>query len=250
MYHTLIFQPLYNGLVGVMDLLPWADLGIAVIIFTIIVKLVLAHLSKSSIITQIKMKEVEGDVASIKSQFVNDRQTLALKTMALYKEKGIKPFSGILLMIIQLPILLALISVFYHIIPEINQEFLYSFIDVPVVKTVFLGLIDLTKPSIILAILTAIAQFVQLQFSLAANPIKKSNETTKNLQPDMATMMHKQMKYTLPILAFASIYWIIPIKFPQAASTIAIYWIISALFTLGQELVIRRQYTKKNLVRP
>lgn len=246
MYNTLIFKPLYNGLVGLMDLLPWIDVGVAVIIFTIIVKLALFHLSKSSILTQIKMKEIEPEANKIKAQYANDRQAQALKVMELYKTRNIKPFSGILLLIIQLPILLALLSVFYKIIPNIHPEYLYSFVSVPMIKTNFIGLVDLTKPSLVLAIITGLAQFFQLHFSLASKQFKPVNDPKQNTPPplDLAASMNKQMKFMMPVLAFASIYWIIPSRFPQAASIIAIYWIVSTLFTLGQELVIRKRYLK------
>ena len=59
-----------------------------------------------------------------------------------------------------------------------------------------------------------------------------------------SAMMTKQMKYLVPILAFVSTYWIIPARFPQAASIIAIYWAVSALFTLFQELYIRKRHLK------
>jgi len=248
LYHNFIFLPLYNGLVSVMDILPWIDVGLAVIIFTIIVKLALFHLSKVSILTQIRMKEIEPESNQIKAQYANDRQAQALKVMELYKAKGIKPFSGILLLFIQLPILLALLSVFYKIIPTINPEYLYSFVSIPMVKTQFLGLIDLTTPSLVLAIVTAIAQYVQLKYSLASKQFKAvttNNHVTGTPPLDFAASMNKQMKYMLPILAFASTYWLIPLKFPQVASIIALYWSVSALFTLAQELVIRRQYAKK-----
>lgn len=159
MYHQFIFLPLYNGLVAIMDFLPWVDVGIAVIIFTVIVKLILFPLSKSALLTQVKMKQVAPEAEQIKVQYATDRQTQALKVMELYKSRGIKPFSGILLLFIQLPILLALISVFYKIIPDIHPEFLYSFISVPVVKTHFLGLIDLTHKSFVLSLLTAVLQY-------------------------------------------------------------------------------------------
>ena len=193
------------------------------------------------------MKEVEPEANRIKAQYANDKQAQALKVMELYKTKKVKPFAGVLLLFIQLPILLALLSVFYKIIPTINPEFLYSFISVPIVKTQFLGLIDLTKPSLILAIITGIAQFVQLHYSPATKQMKTAqvNSSTGASPLDFATSMTKQMKYMLPILAFVSTYWLIPMQFPQAASIIALYWSVSALFTLGQELVIRKQYLKK-----
>ncbi len=248
MYTTYIVTPLYNGLVGIMDLLPWIDIGMAVIIFTIIVKLALFHLSKSSLLTQIKMKEVEPEANKIKAQYAKDKQVQALKIMELYKARGVKPFSGMLLLFIQLPILLALLSVFYKIIPTIHPEFLYSFISVPMVKTQFLGLIDLTQKSLILAVVTALAQFCQLHFSLASKtqtPIMSANGKPDVPPMDFAASMNTQMKFILPLFAFASVYWLIPMKFPQAASIIALYWIVSALFTLGQETYIRRQYLSK-----
>ena len=104
MYNTFIFKPLYNGLVGLMDLLPWIDVGIAVILFTIIVRLIIFPLSKNALLTQVRMKEVEPEANKIKAEYANDRQKQGLKVMELYKSKGIKPFSGVLLLIIQLPI--------------------------------------------------------------------------------------------------------------------------------------------------
>lgn len=256
MYNQLIFRPLYNGLIGIMDLIPWIDVGIAVIIFTVIVKLILFPLSKASLLTQVRMKEIEPEAAKVRAQYASDKQTQALKIMELYKTNKIKPFSGILLLIIQLPILLALISVFYKIIPAIHPEYLYSFISVPIVKTYFLGLIDLSQKSLILSLATAIIQYFQLKYSLASRqpggaltPASPSTSASAGHGADMAnqltTSMNKQMKYLLPILAFASTYWLIPAQFPQAASIIAIYWSVSTLFTLGQELYIRKKHLGK-----
>jgi YidC/Oxa1 family membrane protein insertase len=244
MYHELIFRPLYNGLVYLMDVLPWIDVGMAVVIFTIVIKFILYPLSKASLLTQVRMKEIEPEAAKIRAQYATDRQTQALKIMQLYKEKKIRPFAGILLIAIQLPILLALISVFYKIIPSIHAEFLYSFVSVPVVKTTFLGFIDLTQKSLILSVVTAIIQFGQMHFSLASKAPAPSPDGSKDMTTELAASMSKQMKYVVPIIAFASTYWLIPAQFPQAAAIIAIYWSVSSLFTLIQELVIRRRYAR------
>lgn len=252
MYNTFIFKPLYNGLVGLMDLLPWIDVGIAVILFTIIIRLIIFPLSKNAVLTQVKMKEVEPEVNKLKAQYANDRQAQGLKVMELYKSKGIKPFSGILLLIVQLPILLALISVFYKIIPKIDPTLLYSFIHVPVIKPFLLGL-DLTKPNIILALITAVIQYFQIHYSIASRQHREmiaknggSLPTTADFASNMANTMNTQMKFMLPAIAFVSLYWLIPVQFPQAASIIAIYWSISSLFTLGQELYIRKKHLTIN----
>lgn len=247
MYNEIIFRPLYNILVGIMDFIPGIDVGIAVIIFTIIIRLILYPLSKSSLLTQVRMKVAEPEAAKIRAQYANDRQTQAMKIMELYKEKQIKPFAGILLLIIQLPILLALVSIFYKIIPTIDPTLLYSFIHVPTASPTLLGL-NLASKSVILCLLAAVAQFVQLHFSLASRqpaslaPIAGEKGGANMMQT--SAMMTKQMKYFVPILAFVSTYWIIPARFPQAASIIAIYWAVSALFTLGQELYIRKRHLK------
>jgi YidC/Oxa1 family membrane protein insertase len=240
-YHEFIFRPLYNGLVGLMDLIPWIDVGIAVVIFTVIVRLIIFPLSKQALITQVKMKEVEPEANKIKADYAKDKQAQGLKVMELYKSKGIHPFSGVILLIIQLPILLALISVFYKIIPTIDASLLYSFIHVPLAKPSLLGL-DLTKPSLILSLVTAVIQFFQMHYSLAS---RQQRATPKSSTPNMANAMNTQMKFLLPIIAFASTYWIIPVKFPQAAAIIAIYWSVSSLFTLGQELYIRKRHFNK-----
>ncbi len=246
MFHNFIFLPLYNGLIGIMDIVPGIDVGMAVIIFTIIIRLILFPLSKSSVLTQVRMKTVEPEANRIRAQYATDKQTQALKIMELYKEKKVKPFSGVLLLIIQLPILLALISVFYKIIPTIDPTYLYSFVHVPVIKPTLLGL-DLTSKSLVLAIITAIIQFLQMHFSFASKPTAVTNSSNKSSVPDSAQMMQSmtsQMKWFLPIIAFASVYWFIPATYPQAAAIIAIYWSVSSLFTLFQEIYIRKRHIK------
>lgn len=243
MYTQFIFRPLYNGLVAIMDFIPGIDVGIAVIIFTIIVRLILYPLSKSSLLTQVRMKQIEPEAARIKAQYANDRQVQAVKIMELYKSHGVKPFSGVLLLIIQLPILLALISIFYKIIPAVDPSLLYSFIHVPVAKPTLLGL-DLTSKSLVLSLITGVIQFLQLHFSVASRPQPQTTGSPSDMSSQLAASMGKQMKILLPILAFVSTYWLIPARFPQAASIIAIYWSVSALFTLGQELYVRKRHLK------
>jgi YidC/Oxa1 family membrane protein insertase len=102
MYNQFIFLPLYNGLVGIMNLLPGIDVGVAVIIFTCVVRLILFPLSKKALITQVRMKNVEPEANRIRAQYANNKQEQALKIMELYREKKIKPFTSVLLLIIQL----------------------------------------------------------------------------------------------------------------------------------------------------
>ena len=246
MYHELIFRPLYNGLVLIMNSVPGIDVGVAVILFTIVVRFILFPLSKSALLTQARMKEVEPETNEIKSKYSNDKQTQALKIMQLYKDKKIKPFASVWLLLIQIPILIGIISVFYKIIPEVKPEFLYSFVSVPHIKASLLGL-DLTHKSFVLALITAVAQFLQLYFSIASRQQKglAKPTNTSDISAQVAYSMNAQMKYIFPIIAFVSTYWIIPKSFPGAAAVIAIYWSVTSLFTLCQELYISKKFLKK-----
>lgn len=237
MYHTFIFDPLYNGLIGLIDLFPWMDAGIAVIVFTIVVKLILFPLSKKAITTQVRMKELEPQLNKIKEMHKGDKQAQSLKTMELYKTSGVNPFSSFLQLLIQLPILWALYRIFMNSgLPVVNMSYLYSFIHAPVINMHFLGLLDVSKPSIFLSIVAAAAQFLQLHFSLAGSSAKNPAGKSAGGAADIAQNMNKQMKYIFPVMIFFISY--------RISAVIAIYWTVSNLFTLGQELVVRRRLAK------
>ena len=250
MYNEFIFRPLYNGLVGILDFIPGIDVGIAVIIFTVIIRLILFPLYKHSLLAQVKMKSVEPELNKIKAQYADNRQVQGVKIMEFYKANDIHPFRSLLLPIIQLPVLLGIISVFYKIIPAVQPDLLYSFIHVPVIKPSFLGF-DLTTKSLVLSLFTGIIQYLQLHYSIlsrqqratAAN--KAVSKDKSSAMADTMSSMNTQMQFMIPLLAFASTYWFIPWKFPQAAAIVALYWSTSTLFTLGQELYIRKKHLEK-----
>ena len=235
LYHAIIYNPLYNGLMYLMDLFPWMDAGIAVIIFTLIVRLILFPLSKKAVVTQVRMKELEPELNRLKHEMKDDRQGLALKTMALYKEKKVSPFSSFFVLLIQLPIIYALYSIFIRSgLPVVNSSLLYSFVHVPLVNMHFLGIFDISMKSVFLAILAGVAQFLQLHFSLAS--MKSAPSTTPNSQMDMAQNMTRNMKYIFPIIVFFISY--------RISAVVALYWTVTSIFTLGQELVVRRHLRK------
>jgi len=229
LYNNLVFNPLYNGLIYLMDLLPWIDAGIAVIIFTIIIRLILFPLSKKAVVTQVRMKEIEPELNRIKRD-IPDKQKQAMAVMDLYRTKGVNPFSSILVLFIQLPIIWALYSIFSRSgLPIVKETLLYPFVSVPTIDMIFLGIVDIGAASIILAAIAALSQYLQLHFSFASMPA-----TTKSDNPslDMAQDMMKNMKYVFPVIVFIISY--------KISAVIALYWTISSLFTLGQEIVVRK----------
>ena len=88
------------------SVVPGHDLGLAVILLTLIVKFILVPISHKTIKTQKKLKELEPEITKLKEKHKDDQQGQALKIMELYKEHGVNPFSGVFLMFIQLPIIL------------------------------------------------------------------------------------------------------------------------------------------------
>lgn len=235
LYSHLIYDPLYNGLIMLANILPWLDAGMIVVIFTVIVKLILFPISKKAVRTQAIMKIVEPELNAIKSKYP-DKQEQARKVMQFYKEKQINPFSSILLLFIQLPILIALYRIFFsNGLSVPNLDILYPFVKAPqTINTVFLGLIDVTHKSYILAFLAAVSQFFQIQLS---TPKLTPRKEKSSMSEDLARNMQMQMKYVLPVIIFFISY--------QVSGALALYWAASNIFMIGQEIVVRRQLAKE-----
>ena len=228
LYHTFFFDPLYNALMLLFKVLPWADAGIIVIILTILVRSAIFPLSRKAVLTQVKMAEIGPELEAIKEKYKDKAEEQARRTLALYKEKGVNPFSGILVIIIQIPIILALYQIFLHF-PEVNIELLYSFIKAPEhVNTVFLGLLDISAKSALIAFLAAITTYFQFQVSMQGQNKPKGNSFGDNL----AKSMQSQMKYFFPVLVFFISY--------KISGVIALYWLTTNLFSIAQELFVRR----------
>ncbi|MEK7070703.1 MAG: YidC/Oxa1 family membrane protein insertase [Patescibacteria group bacterium] len=235
MYNTLIYYPIYNALVFLTALMPGNDIGLAVVVLTLIVKTVLAPLSHKTITTQRKMKELEPKINQIKEIHKKDQQAQAVKIMELYKEHQVNPFSGIFLMFIQIPIIFALFFVFQAGV-DIASPFIYSFIIKPAtVGMMFLGFIDLTKKNLILAILVGVTQFIQVKYSLPPVAPKKEGDKA-SFGSDLAQGMNFQMKYVLPIfIGFVSY---------GLTAVVSLYWIVNNLFTIGHEFYVRNRAEK------
>ncbi len=235
-FKPLFYTPLYNGLIFLISVLPGANVGLAVIIFTILVKLVLYPLTKSSVITQAKMKKLEPELAALRKKYEKDKQEQAKQVMAFYKENNVNPFSGIWLLLIQTPIILSLYYIFLRGgLPNISTDLLYPFIHVPAAISMhFLGM-DMGKPSIILGAIAAITQFFQIRLSVPAYKKPEGNEPA-SFKNDLARSMNMQFRYVLPIFIF-----IIALK---VSGAVALYWITSNLFIIGQELIVRKKFKK------
>jgi len=228
LYHTLFFDPLYNLLVLLFKVLPWADAGIIVILLTIIVRLILFPLSKKAVLTQVRMGEIAPEIERIKERYKDQPEVQAKETLALYQKKGVNPFSGIFVIIIQIPLIIALYQTFFHL-PAVDPEFLYSFMRVPKeVNTTFLGLLDLSGQSLILALGSALSSFFQMKVATINQATPKGNTFGDNLTKSMQS----QMKYLFPIIVFFISY--------KISGVIALYWLTTNLFSIAQDLYVRK----------
>jgi YidC/Oxa1 family membrane protein insertase len=236
LYNTIIFRPFYNGFIFLMHLFPFFDAGIIVIIFTIIVKIIILPLSIKASKAQIEMKSTEKDLQMIKEKYKDDKNEQSKKTMEYYKERGINPFASIFILFIQLPILIGLYQVFIKSgLPTIKEALLYPFLAALatiVPNMMFLGLINISQKSIILALIAGVTTYFQI-----SHASKSQTPTTgTGTQADIANAMTVQMKYFFPILMTFIAYTI--------SSAVALYLITSNLFAIGQEIYVRKKYHK------
>lgn len=235
-FYNAIYDPLYNGLVYLVDVVPTHDIGIAIIILTIVVKFVLFPLSRQAIKTQMAMRQIAPEVEAIREKYKEKQDEQARAIFALYRERGVRPFSSFLLILIQFPILFGLYWVFWHGgLPTVDPSMLYSFVRVPeMVNMEFLGLIDMRERSIILAMLAGLTQLAYARLSMGP---RKPREKTKepSFSSDMAHSFDLQARYVLPLIVAGIAYTV--------ASAVPLYWTASNLFMIAQEFFMGRRFS-------
>ncbi|KKW39768.1 hypothetical protein A3I46_02795 [Candidatus Kaiserbacteria bacterium RIFCSPLOWO2_02_FULL_54_13] len=233
-FHTVFYDPIYNALVALVALVPGSDVGVAVIIITIIIRIVLLPSSLSAARTQRAMKILEPRIKEVKERHKGDKEKEALETLALYKEAQVNPFASILTVFIQIPVLLALYWVFYYepfsTVSAINAARLYSFTPMPqTVSLEFLGIISVASKSLFLAALAGLTQFIQAHMALSGT-MKPSNDGS--MQGNFQKMMGMQLKYVFPFLIAIISY--------TTSGAIALYFITTNIAGSLQELYVRR----------
>ncbi|MDD6421196.1 MAG: membrane protein insertase YidC [Lactobacillus delbrueckii] len=187
--------------------------GWAIIIFTVIIRVILLPLNAVQINSTRKMQEIQPELKALQEKYsskdLETRNKLNEETQKLYKEAGVNPYAGCLPMVIQLPVMWALYQAIWRT-PELqNGKFLWM---------------DLGKPDpyYILPILAAVFTF--LSSYIATLSVPKSSQTT----------MTKVMSYAMAIMVGI---WAIVFQ-----SAISLYWVISNLFQVGQTLVLQNPF--------
>ncbi len=258
-FELFIVQPIFNLLLAIYSIVPWADFGIAVIIFTILVRFAMWPLVVRQLHQVKAMRKLQPELARIKKASKGNRQVESMQMLELYKKHGVKPFRSILILLIQLPIFIALFQVIQIFTTHRDQiaEFTYGFMqNIPTVEGLiqnpesfnhmFLGFIDITQPAFggpngvewALVLLALIAAYTQYIISKQTSPQVQSKKRLRDVlaeagegkQPDQAelnaVMMGKMIKF-LPFLMF-----VIMLSLPGA---LALYYVTSNLFAAVQQ---------------
>lgn len=259
MFTTIFVQPVFNLLVLIYALLPRHNFGMAIIIFTIIIRLLMWPLVKKQLHQAKAMRELQPELRRIKKETKGDRKRESVMIMELYKERNISPFSSVGLLLVQLPIFIALYSCIHRVIndPTTITTFTYPFIqnlswvqelshNIHLFDSSLFGFIDLSRaalskgggvywPAMILVLGSAVAQFYQSKQLMPEDKDARSLKTIlksagSGAQPDQGEVnaaIGRSTKYFVPAMVF-----LFTVNLPSALS---LYWLTSGLVAIIQQ---------------
>lgn len=237
-FNAVLIAPLVNALFFIYGIIPGHDFGIAIILFTVVIRLILWPLASKQLHSQKKMQSLQGDIAKVKAKAGGDKQKESAMLMELYKEKEVSPFSACLPALLQFPILIAMFIVFKQATGDINaiSNILYAPVkNLPYIQQILsgqipfnstlLGIVSMSTPSAVLAIIAGITQFIQVKMITP----RKQKTDSKDPQAQMTAMMN----YTFPALT-VFIAWSLPAALP-------LYWITTNVISIGQQWLVMRK---------
>lgn len=228
-FNELLYRPLFNALVFLYDTVAANDLGVAIVMLTVLIRLVLYPLFHLSTKSQLVMQALRPEIEAIQKNHKHDKQEQAKALMTFYKERNVNPFSGFFLLFLQLPILIALYQVFYYGFSGETFPYLYSFVQLPeTINYDFFGLLNLQNKSTLMVGLAALAQFLQGRLAL----VKHKEGQEVSTQDKLA----RQMAFFGPLLTIVILY-----RMPAA---VGLYWATTAFFSVGQQYLVKRSLEK------
>ncbi len=200
--------------------------GVVIIIFSILIKLLLYPLTKSSMKSMQRMQKLQPIITELKDKYKDDQQKLNVETMKLYKDYGVNPAGGCLPMVLQMPILFALFSIFRSTIELRHVPFVSWITDLSAPDILFtlpfkIPLLGMTFISG-LALMMAITMFVQQKMTVK-DPKQKA------------------MVYMMPVM-----FWIMFNSFPSGLN---LYYFMFNLLSIGQQYLINKRHEDEPLVR-
>lgn len=234
-FQTFFYQPILNLLVFLYNLAPGHDLGLAIIVLTIIIKIILLPLSKKSIQSQKSLQDLQPKIEETKKKYANNKEEMGKAMINLYKENKVNPLSSCLPLIIQLPFFFAIFKIIRAKLTNDAFNLIYPFIQKPeTINYISMGILDLSRPNVVLAVLAGAAQFWQTKMmSTKKTGIKMPGAQDEN----MMALMNKQMLYFMPALTV-----FIGLTLPGGLS---LYWLTITLLTILQQFIVFKKENKK-----
>ncbi|OGY49985.1 MAG: hypothetical protein A3B89_01185 [Candidatus Buchananbacteria bacterium RIFCSPHIGHO2_02_FULL_40_13] len=234
LFNIILYQPILNFLVLTYNFIPGHDIGLAIILMTVVIKLILYPFSLKSIKSQKALQDLQPKIEALKIQYKNQKEKLAQAMMILYKNEKVSPFSSCLPLLIQLPFLIAVYQVFAKGLTNGSLGALYPFITNPdSLNPIAFGFLDLSKPQIVLAVLAGLAQFWQVKMLSTKKPVIKSVDSRDE---SMMTIMNKQMMFIMPIMTV-----VIGAGLPGG---LVLYWFMTTFLTALMQLVAFKKKPK------
>jgi len=230
LYYAILTQPLLNLLIFFYNLV--GDIGLAIIIVTVIIRLILYPSFKHQLESQKRLQQLQPKVQELRERHKDDRQKQAQEQMELFKREGVNPLGSCLPIIVQLIVLIALYRVF---LTGLNGEALaglYSFMSNPgtIDPTTVFGF-NLSERNIFLAVITGAVQFVQSKMMTKLQP--KPSTSGSDQGAAMANMMSKQFLYVFPVLTV--------VIGSQLPAGLVLYWFATTLFSVLQQFLVMRK---------
>jgi len=223
------------------NIVPGQDIGISIILLTLLVRIVLYPINGKSIKSQKSLQKIQPEMKKLQDKYKEDKQEQAKKLMELYQKNKVNPFSGCLPLLLQFPILIALYHVFINGFKDESLSIIYPFIYNPGhIDAISLGVINLSETNIYLAIIAATLQYFQSKM-LMGNKKKEEEEgekekgekTAEEKTQDFAQSMTKNMIYIMPAMTL-----VFAMSFP---SGLALYWAVTTSFAIVQQYLIARK---------
>jgi YidC/Oxa1 family membrane protein insertase len=228
-FNTILIHPLLNLLVFFYNYIP--DIGAVIILLTILIRLILLPSFHKSLKHQKALAELQPKMDEVKNKYKDDKERQAKAMMELYQVHKVNPLSSCLPLLIQLPILLSLYRVFVQSLNGKALVGIYSFIHAPQqIDPMFLGLINLSHINPVMGAIAGVLQYVQGRLSL---PKTQSQDPT-------AKVMQMQTLYMFPLMTAILGATVLP-------AGLALYWITTTLFGIGQQYYILRKEAQKAL---
>jgi len=246
LWTSVLYQPIYNILILIISIVPFHDLGFAILLLTILIRTILLVPSQKALKSQRKLQEIQPKLNKIKEKYKDNQEMIAKETMLLWKEHKVNPFGSCLPLLIQFPVLIALFYVIRNGLNPDNAYLLYAPLkgfSLAKINVIFLGFLDLTAINAFgLPLFVGALQFLQMKLAVMKNEKKKADNPDKDKKEGKKNEMetaNQMMIYVMPVM--------IAVFTASVPAGVGLYWSVSTLYGIAQQIVVNRQVSAEQV---